>query len=169
MGNIGTLGEYKWGSRDDEGYRYVHSLAQGPVFGRLKHVPREFDVVGVLKNGLECDLSSFEGLTQAEPTAVLEGLGEDEGNILALCRMLEEYDGIDGYKRTNSMTEGNGIVLTFPMLLEVSTSAVVKSFAEETLSIWNQTRDLGWVCAYRGWPVLCPINDTSLPKQTVNV
>lgn len=121
MGNLTAVNNYAWGDVQDDGSRCVHSIAPEAGLTGMKHVPREFNVIGVLQNGVECDLSSLEALACTEPKGLLLPLEEKRDDVLAVCRLLEEQERISGYEQVGSLTNGEGIVLTFTKLLEVGT------------------------------------------------
>ena len=123
--------DYKWGERDREGWRSVHSMMDGRGGGRLMWVPREFDVVGILDKGLQCELGSFEALSRSEPKGLLVGLGEEKKSIFEVCDRLSGGEMVENYASVGEFTRGDGVVLTFPSLLEVSAAITVEISANE--------------------------------------
>ena len=128
LGNRYCKGDYSWGDKKDEGHRYIHSFRKNPRIFKEEHhwYPREFQLIGILADGLECNLNSLEDLASSEPKARLIAttaypplLGE-RSNLLEVCKDLEASATRPGFKRVASLTEGDALILTFPKLLEVS-------------------------------------------------
>ena len=87
--------------------------------------PREFKLIGFLAEGLECDLGDLTSLAKTEPTALLVPgneycLEKEQERVLDACRELEAGVIQPGLYQTASLTRGDGVVLTFPKLLDVS-------------------------------------------------
>ena len=118
---------YAWGDIADDGSRYVRTLRRtGEVYGSVyHHHPREFKMIGLLQNGLECNLGDLNSLASCEPTALLVAgdmyaLQKEQDRVLESCRELEAGVTQPGLERIASLTKGDGVVLTFPKLVEVS-------------------------------------------------
>ena len=116
-----------WGEPKDDGSRYVHTLQSGAELSGRKHhfYPREFKLIGWLVNGLECDLGDLYSLAKYEPTALLEAGSDDwlqikQEGVLDACRELERGVIRPSLDQIASLTRGDGVVLTFPKILEVS-------------------------------------------------
>ena len=120
MGNTAATEDYRWGECDADGWQCVRSLSTLLGGRGLKWVPREFDVVGILDRGLECDMSSLEAMSSSGPRGLLVGLGEDKDGVIEVCKALNKHVDVEGYKRVGGLTDGSGVMLTFPTLLEVS-------------------------------------------------
>ena len=110
----------------------MQSFRKCPKIFKEEHhwYPREFQLIGVLADGLECDLGSLENLASSEPKARLVAttaypplLGERD-SVLGICKELEASATQPGLKRVASLTDGDAVLLTFPKLLEVNTSFV---------------------------------------------
>ena len=82
-------------------------------------------MIGFLENGLECNLRDLYSLASSEPTALLVAGGEyslqrEQDRVLDSCRDLEARVTQVGLEKIASLTSGEGVVLTFPKLLEVN-------------------------------------------------
>ena len=127
LGNQYARKDYVWGDPKDDGSRYVHTLRINPEVYEGKHHfhPREFRLIGFLADGLECDLNDLYSLAKTEPTALLVAGGEyslqrEQERVLDVCRELESGVVQPELDQIASLTRGEGVVLTFPKILDVS-------------------------------------------------
>ena len=124
MGNLGVTKRYAWGGQDEDGCAYVRNLLTADRSLGLQWAPREFRLVGVLQDGIECDFNSLLALSRTEPKALLVATDQDKYNgryddVLEVCRMLEGATPGQGLKSIGSMMRDDGLVLTFPTILDV--------------------------------------------------
>ena len=136
MGNLSTTQDYVWGKPFAEGCRYVHTL-RDPYFPNdyplddWYHHPREFELVGLLAGGLECDLSDLDSLARSEPRGLLVAcdlrpyMVRKQQKVVEVCKQLEVRGRQPGFQQVTSLTDAGGVRLTFPRLLEVSDYHVI--------------------------------------------
>ena len=129
---------YVWGEPKSDGSRYIHTLRTCPeVYESEYHFhPREFRLVGFLDDGLDCDFSNLHSLASSEPTALLVPgseycLQREQERVLEVCRELEAGVVQPGLQQIASLIRGEGVVLTFPKLLDVS--SVSRSYGTELM------------------------------------
>ena len=124
MGNLTAVQRYAWGERRDDGCSYVHNLLGADRSLGLRWAPREFRLVGILQDGLECDFDSLVALSRTEPKGLLVATEIDtligrQDNVLEACRLLQETAPSHNYNCVGTIIQGEGIVLTFPRILDV--------------------------------------------------
>ena len=104
-------------------------------------------MIGFLEHGLECDLRDINSLASSEPTALLVAgdeysLQRVQERVLESCRELESSVTQVGFEKRASLTRGEGVVLTFPKLLEVSCGTMWhrENFVDFMLAYESQRR-----------------------------
>ena len=137
MGNLSVTQNYVWGKTFTEGCRYVHTLRDPYLPDDYPsddwyHHPREFELVGLLAGGLECDLTDLDSLARSEPKGLLVAndlrpyMVRKHQQVLEVCKQLEVGGSRPGFRQVASLTEAGGVRLTFPRLLEVSGGHMMK-------------------------------------------
>lgn len=132
LGNTSAFQHYAWGREDDnKNVNYVHtlrSIAPGVAGNAGLYVhPREFRVMGVLKNGIEGVFCPMESLVYTHPRASLV-VNEDQPRLLArqldvmaICRALEATCPDSSTRTIATFMEGHKVKLLFPRMFEVGT------------------------------------------------
>ncbi|KAK7681746.1 hypothetical protein QCA50_015093 [Cerrena zonata] len=98
-------------------------------------LPREFRFVGVLAEGIDCDLTNHRQLANKSPEAILfdsvryPGIHSRRADVISVCRHLEGSIAQPSFHREHRLLKRGSPVLVFPKLLQPLDSGKAEAHA----------------------------------------